>query len=204
MVTAAGDASVRVWTQTDGVAKQMPLEGSATVLAVSPDASQLASGGGSAPVLVRTTEGEIEGTRPSVFPGRVGSVRSMTFERDGSALFVVDDRGQVIRWRLNQTTASQLATLSGTPTALALSPDGRYLAVAGSSGVYVLLRQREAGVEAGAPANPTFSALEAKGLACSQADQPQLPVDAWKKYFGDEPLRYTCEVAAPASPSSPR
>jgi serine/threonine-protein kinase len=105
-----------------------------TALAYSPDGQALASA--SYDRTIRVWGADTDASKPRVtFQGHQRTIRLIQFVRSGTQLISVGDGSQVILWDL--TTQRQVAEWSfdnGITSSLAVSPDGRRLAVGDSTG----------------------------------------------------------------------
>ena len=83
--------------------------------------------------------------------------------------------------------AIQILQFPGQTNALAFSPGNEYLGVASKSGTFVAFVKPN-------DHDLNSSTIEVRAFACSQmSDSMQtLSADEWQRYFGSEPVRYTC------------
>jgi hypothetical protein len=66
-----------------------------------------------------------------------GDVRAVTFSPDGSVAFVLHDDGRVVPWELTTGTPLGVVPVGGPATTVAISPSGRYAAIAAGSEVEI-------------------------------------------------------------------
>ncbi|NPV65869.1 MAG: protein kinase [Anaerolineae bacterium] len=129
-----------------------------TVIAFSPDGTQLASG--SVDQTVRLWAVTPDGAAAPVgepMPGHASAVISLAFSPDGSRLASGDDDGMILLWDAATGAASgdPLQGHSDSVTALAFSPDGRRLASGSRDGQIVLWDTTDSRQIAAFPAHDT-------------------------------------------------
>ena len=205
MVTASRTGTIRLWTQTESLpeTKEFGLRG--TVLGLSPDGNFLATAiGPDAEVLDRgpaevATVWRIQPGIESRGAVPLGSrLDALAFSRDGQVLVTGSARGVVARWRWESAALISSNEAAGHVTQIATSPDGRFIAFASDQGVWLMLPR----AESARATEATLSAALAKALACTQTDRTQLSAEDWARYFGDEPLRFTCGAQSGPSGST--
>jgi WD40 repeat protein len=135
--TAESDGGTQLWNvdthaQT-GAALAMPGSTAVSTLRFSPDAGTLATGNGSGSIQLWDAAGFHQVSAPL----GVGPVSPATaFSASGGLLATADGQGTVRIWDLSAgRPAGNPVSSPGTVTGLALSPDGKTVAVAGAGGV---------------------------------------------------------------------
>ncbi|MEU7156821.1 nSTAND1 domain-containing NTPase [Streptomyces chrestomyceticus] len=133
LASGGGDRTVRLW-DVAGRRKTGELTGTAdriTALAWSPDRRTLAVG--SYDGIVRLWDVNRRHAREK-FTARVESASALSFARNGTALAAPadDDTGTVRLWRIAGHGRERLGGRQGGITSVAVSPDGRTIAAAGS------------------------------------------------------------------------
>jgi WD40 repeat protein len=188
LVTVSRDRSVFLWSQLESKAPRQVIP-DGRVAAFSPDGKLLAVGGDGGVRLLRVANDRATPERGG--PLAVKGVAALAFGADGKWLVTADEAGAVQLWNLARPEPRQTIPFPAPVEAAALSPNGRYVVGASRAGVHAALLQPEGQPQA-------LSAAEVRQLACSQARDPQLGEQDWKKYFGQEPLRFTCGPSAAA------
>jgi WD40 repeat protein/serine/threonine protein kinase len=132
LVTAGQDTTARVWDASTGALLRTfrGHEGDVDFATLSPDGRRLATCGNDRTVRLWDA---LDDTRPSIVLGRhPEEAVSVVFSLDGRTLFSGDDEGRLKTWDV--ATARETRSIVLPPKAriegLALSPDGRTLAVA--------------------------------------------------------------------------
>jgi WD40 repeat protein/MinD-like ATPase involved in chromosome partitioning or flagellar assembly len=125
----------------------------------------------------------------------VRNVSALAFSADGKWLAVANTEAVFVNGTpsLNQVSVWDVATRQqlqqqaffSAAKSVALSPDSRYVVAATGYGVEAALLHPKG-------RDVTLSASEARQLACTATTESQMSQDEWEKYFGSEPLRYTC------------
>jgi WD40 repeat protein len=167
----------------------------AQAMAISPDGQWLAT--------FSLAVGTISNLRSNEAAAALGmftvpDVRTAAFSSDGKWLVTGSDDGTVRVWDASKPKDEIQRLAPGGPvTAVALSSNSKYVAIGSTAGTSVALFQ---------PAGHLpLAAGEVRALACSQAGQSrQLSSEEWKKYFDDEPIRFTCgtTVNRPSVPAT--
>jgi WD40 repeat protein len=187
----SGSGAVTLWTQTAGVPNRSELWSDATALRDEPYSVAFSPNGESV-VIGRTGSPTLAGpfNRGVTQSGFGADVRTVSFSADGKRLLTGNGLGLVQLWDVAKGAELQRISVAHAVKSVALSHDGKYFAIASDDGVF------GAFVHVGTNDSTPFSALEVRGLACSQTADSQLKADEWKHYFGSEPLRYTCGGSA--------
>jgi WD40 repeat protein len=159
LASADGDGTVRLWNTTTGqpvgaamlantqnnASTQNRVGTQNSVVALSPDGTRLASGGGAGALhLLRMVTGLPAGA--PITTGTQDGVRAMAFSPDNTLLASADDDGTVRLWQpLDGRPTAFPFTPSGTGAvvvALGFSPDGKQLTTVGANGVVQLWEAR--------------------------------------------------------------
>jgi WD40 repeat protein len=154
-------------------------------LAVSPDGQLLATFNAAAGVI-----SSLGSEKAADRPFTVTSVSAATFSGDGKWLVTGSDNRFVRVWDISSLKEVQggVVAVPGPVSALAISSNSKYIAIGSAAGTFVALFQPTGRL--------ALSAGEVRTLACSQAGKTtQLTADEWKRYFDDEPIRFTCGTA---------
>ena len=140
ILTAADDGSVQMWHLPDGTPTLLGTHsGAAYSVAISPDGTLVASGGGRDDGTVRLwTLGEAPALLAELQVG--AAVTSLAFSPDGARLAAGDGGGMLHVWTLGDPPAlwTEQTTPHGTVRSVAFSPDGARLMTAGSDGTMML------------------------------------------------------------------
>jgi len=185
LATVSVDNVLHLWTQTAGNPLEHRIAG-VTTMAFNPVGSLIAAGGPASVRLLRSSPGQPPEEQAVLSVPNVGA---LTFSADGKWLAVAGGEGGVTLWDVATRRQLQQIAVPAPPTSLAISPNGSYLAIATRKGSYAQLLPTEGRAL-------TLPASQVRLLACSQSLQAQLAQEEWKKYFGSEPLRYTCGPSA--------
>jgi WD40 repeat protein len=192
VVARARDGSGGIWRSSGANLQMTPLPAS-RAMAVSPNGQLLATFDGVAGV-ISSLGSEKAADRRFTVP----DVSAATFSGDGKWLVMGSGdptEYAVLVWDVSSLSEVQRVVVPGSVSTLAISANSKYIAIGSAAGTFVALFQ---------PAGRlALSAGEVRTLACSQAGQTtQLASEEWKKYFADEPIRFTCGAAV-SKPSSP-
>jgi hypothetical protein len=198
IAAASGDAAISFWSWASGRAVRtlVPAGKNANALAISADGQLMVTAGEPAQVWRRS---EARGGTAPPFTAaaslKTGMVESLALSPDGKVLVTGAD-GTLTVWDTSNGNELQRQELGSAITSVALSPDGRYAVVAAGPLRFLPIRT---------PNQPlTFSALQIQRLACSQTTQNALPAADWEKFFGPEPIRFTCSRGSDTEPPAPR
>ena len=143
LVSTGYDRTIRIWDVRSGLqlAQMIGHEQTIRWLDVSPDQRWIVTCSYDGTVRVWPAEGGDARTAPVP----AGCIRGLAYSPDSKTLYSLDNDGSLKAWRTHdlQEVASTSVSQAGRPAlALALSPDGRFLAVGSAEGVIRLFHAR--------------------------------------------------------------
>jgi WD40 repeat protein len=178
--------SAYLWTQTahQPLHRRITPEGTplmVTAVAVSPSGDKLALAGPQGTRLISLGDSTASNDLITV---TTEPTTSVAFSADGQFLAAGADRA-VLLFRLDHLSTPQRFDLGTQVNAVALSANGRYAAAASNTGTVVTLLTPEGG---GLP----LAGDQVAAFACSQTQRAALTAQDWTRYFGSEPIHFTC------------
>ncbi|MBN2861999.1 MAG: hypothetical protein JXN62_02480, partial [Bacteroidales bacterium] len=136
--TAGSDGKIMKWgLDNKKQSLQVIYSGSdiINVLAVSPDAGWLASGGQNSEIKMIPLQGTGIGYE---LKGHSGPVKSLIFSFDGKYLYSASSDGKVLKWDLSSKTSTNISINMEQITSIDLSPDNKYIAGINNEGKVVV------------------------------------------------------------------
>ncbi len=126
------------------------------------------------------------------------SGRLLGFSPDGRWLVAAQDdpvanRSAVQFFDTASLKHAQTIQFAGRVSTATMSADSRYLAVVAAGGTFLAFTNLSG-------ADVQLTSTEVATFACSQAASGTFSAEDWQRYFGSEPIRYTCGARPPAPP----